>query len=66
METEEELEKLLSAGSEMGDSDVERLIVQRELARKARDWEKADKIRSKLSDLVHIQDTPGGTLWRRI
>ncbi len=63
---DEEVEKLLSIGGEMSDSDVEKLIVQRELARKACDWEKADKLRSKLSEFVRIQDTPDGTLWRRL
>ncbi len=61
-----EVEKLLSMGSEMSDLDVEKLIIQRELARKAHNWEKADKIRTKLGEFVHIQDTPGGTLWRRL
>ena len=63
--SDEEVEKLLSIGSEMSDSDVEKLIIQRELARKACDWEKADKIRSKLSEFARIQDAPDKTLWRR-
>ncbi len=63
--SDEEVEKLLSIGSKMGDSDVEKLIIQRELARKACDWEKADEIRSKLSEFARIQDAPDKTLWRR-
>jgi cysteinyl-tRNA synthetase len=64
--SDEEVEKVLSMSSEMSDSDVEKLIMQRELARRTKEWEKADKIRSKLSEFVRIQDTPDGTLWRRL
>jgi len=63
---DEELEKLLSMGSEMSDSDIERLVARRSFSRKAGDWENADKIRSKLSEFVRIQDTPDGILWKRI
>ena len=53
------------------DSDVkakiENLIIQRDEARLARDWSKADTIRDELNALgVEIQDTSGGTTWNVI
>ena len=48
------------------DSDfIEKLIQQRTDARLAKDFNKADKIRNKLSDMgVEIEDTSDGTIWR--
>lgn len=40
---------------------VQKLIEEREKARKAKDWEKADKLREKLQSLgITIEDTPQG------
>ena len=64
--SDEEVKKLLSVGAELGNSDVEKLLVQRQLERKAGNWDKADKIRDSLSKFVRIQDTPDGVLWKRI
>ncbi len=51
-----------------GDIDVERvnaLIVERNDARQAKDWRRADEIRDELTAMgVHIQDGPNGTEWR--
>ena len=51
-----------------GDIDVERvnaLIVERNTARQAKDWQRADEIRDELIAIgVHIQDGPNGTEWR--
>ena len=57
------------AGGALGDmsgDDIEALIAQRNEARAARDFQKADSIRDQLADAgVIIEDGPGGTTWRR-
>lgn len=63
---EEKVEKLLAIGEKLDDTQIEELIVQRELARENGDWEKADKIRAGLSEFLRMQDTPHGTLWKRL
>ena len=46
---------------------IRSLVAEREAARKDRDYEKADTIRQRLSDMgVAVEDTPGGTEWRKI
>jgi cysteinyl-tRNA synthetase len=46
-------------------AEVERAIVERADARKARDFARADAIRQRLADIgVEIMDTPQGTTWR--
>ncbi|MBN1103219.1 MAG: cysteine--tRNA ligase [Deltaproteobacteria bacterium] len=48
------------------DEAVEEMIQRRQEARKARDWEKADRIREQLRGMgVEIIDTPEGALWKR-
>ena len=50
--------------SEIDVSEVERLIVQRDDAKKAKDWAVADEIRNRLTDMgVEIKDTREGTKW---
>jgi len=45
---------------------IEQLIEQRKAARKAKDFSEADRIRKDLEDKgVLLEDTAGGTLWRR-
>jgi len=45
--------------------DVEELIREREEARKAKNWERADKIREELRTMgVTLEDTPEGVRWR--
>jgi cysteinyl-tRNA synthetase len=45
--------------------EIQRLIEQRNLARKQQDWGKADAIRKELSEMgVFLEDTPQGTIWR--
>jgi len=45
--------------------EAEELIRKREEARKARDWETADKIRERLKAMgVIVEDTPQGVKWR--
>lgn len=44
---------------------AEELIRKREEARRAKDWEKADKIREQLRNMgIIIEDTPQGVKWR--
>jgi cysteinyl-tRNA synthetase len=44
---------------------IESRIAERDDARKARNWEKADRIRDQLQyEGIVIEDTPGGTLWK--
>tara|TARA_B100000029_G_scaffold371365_1_gene365290 strand:+ start:2120 stop:3568 length:1449 start_codon:yes stop_codon:yes gene_type:complete len=57
--------------SESIDSDLEtkiqHLILERDKARKAKNWAESDLIREKLKLMgIEIQDTPDGTKWRRI
>jgi cysteinyl-tRNA synthetase len=45
---------------------IEQLIEQRKAARKAKDFAEADRIRKDLEEKgVLLEDTAGGTLWRR-
>ena len=47
--------------------DLSKLIKERELARKERDFEKADKIREKFREMgIQLIDTPNGTRWKWI
>jgi cysteinyl-tRNA synthetase len=54
------------ADGDMSGDDIEALIAQRNEARAAKDFQKADAIRDQLADAgVIIEDGPGGTTWRR-
>ena len=44
---------------------IQKLIIERELARKNKDFAQADLIRVKLSSLnVELEDTPDGATWK--
>jgi cysteinyl-tRNA synthetase len=44
---------------------IDSMVKERFEARKAKDWNKADEIRKKLSDMdVLIEDRPDGTIWK--
>ena len=44
---------------------VKKLIIERELARKNKDFAQADLIRDKLASLnVDLEDTPDGATWK--
>ena len=46
---------------------IEKLLKDRELARKERNFSKADQIRSELKEMnIEIEDTPKGSIWRKI
>jgi cysteinyl-tRNA synthetase len=48
------------------EADVEALIAEREAARSARDWGRADTLRVRLAELgIVLEDTPAGPRWKR-
>ncbi|WP_455380120.1 cysteine--tRNA ligase, partial [Acidihalobacter prosperus] len=50
----------------LSDEVVNGLIEEREFARKARDFNRADQIRDELmAEGIFLEDSPNGTLWRR-
>ncbi len=54
------------AAGGLADDEIEALLVQRQEARKARDFAAADAIRDRLQDQgIVIEDTPRGPRWRR-
>ena len=49
------------------DTAAQELVDQRDAARRARDYATADRIRDELTGLgVELEDTPAGTIWRRV
>lgn len=52
---------------EVLDKDIEDLIEERQAARKARDFAKADEIRSRLLEMgIELKDTREGVKWKRV
>ncbi|MBD3304574.1 cysteine--tRNA ligase [Candidatus Woesearchaeota archaeon] len=46
--------------------DIQKLVDEREAARKAKDFKKADEIRDKLKEMgIVLEDTPQGVRWKR-
>ncbi|MBF0121021.1 MAG: cysteine--tRNA ligase [Desulfobacterales bacterium] len=44
---------------------IDKLVSERNLARKSKDWKKADEIRKKLSDMnIVLEDRSNGTIWK--
>jgi cysteinyl-tRNA synthetase len=44
---------------------ISKMVEERDAARKARNWKKADEIRNQLSDMdVILEDRPEGTVWK--
>jgi cysteinyl-tRNA synthetase len=55
-----------AGGSEISDQEVERLIEERNAAKKARDFARSDAIRKQLADAgIVVEDTKDGTRWKR-
>jgi cysteinyl-tRNA synthetase len=49
------------------DSEIEKLIEERQQARKEKNWKRADEIRDNLKEMgIELQDTPQGVKWRKI
>ena len=45
---------------------IERMIQEREIARKNKDFRKADELREKLKEMrIFLDDTSGGTIWKK-
>jgi len=56
----------LAASAQSTDSaEIEKLIEERNSARKSKDWAKADALRQRLKDMgIVLEDSPKGTTWR--
>jgi cysteinyl-tRNA synthetase len=51
---------------ELDQAAVDKLVADREAARAARDWSRADALRAELTELgVQVTDTPDGPVWSR-
>ena len=60
------LVSLQSGEEELLDSDIEALINERQEARKAKNFARADEIRNMLSDKgIILEDTREGVKWKR-
>ena len=58
---------ILEKKEEVLDSDIEKLIAERQAARKAKDFAKADAIRAQLLDMgIELLDTREGVKWKRV
>jgi cysteinyl-tRNA synthetase len=58
---------LVSTQSGEVDSQVSDLIKERESARKNKDWKEADRIRDELLQKgIQLEDSAGGTIWKKI
>lgn len=55
-----------AAGTQISDEEVNRLIEERNAAKKARDFARSDAIRKQLADAgIVVEDTKEGTRWKR-
>lgn len=53
-------------GKQDDTSEIETLIIEREEARKTKNWARADEIRKTLTEMgIVLEDASGGTTWRR-
>jgi len=58
---------LLYKKEESLDSEIEKLIEERQKARKEKNWALADKIRDDLKQQgIILEDTPEGVKWKRV
>jgi cysteinyl-tRNA synthetase len=66
LETSNSVLGVLDLEPEKPDDHIQDLVDQREQARKAKDWDNADRIRDELKRLgVEVIDTKDGPVWRR-
>ena len=55
-----------TGGTEQADPAVDALVREREAARRRRDYDRADAIRTELTKRgIELRDTPNGTVWKR-
>jgi cysteinyl-tRNA synthetase len=58
---------LYNQGKNILDSQIEKLIEERQLARKTKDFKKADSIRDQLKEMgIILEDTSAGVKWKKI
>ena len=58
---------IVTKGEATLEEEVEKLIEQRQQARKEKNWKLADEIRDKLKDMgIELQDTPNGVKWKKL
>jgi cysteinyl-tRNA synthetase len=58
-------EKLSKRPLEIDEEEINQLIEERTLARKEKNWKRADEIRTYLDSLgIILEDTPRGTIWK--
>ena len=58
----------INESSDSADSQaIEQLVLNRDAARKNKDFDQADQIRNTLLDMgIEIDDAPSGTIWRKV
>lgn len=58
---------LTSGAGDDDSAEIEALIKERNEARKAKDWARADAARDKLKEMhIELEDGPQGTTWHRV
>lgn len=63
----EQIKRSGIGGTGLDEKDIQELITQRNAARKAKDFKRADEIRNTLlSKGIQLKDTPEGTFWEKI
>ncbi|MFA7096420.1 MAG: cysteine--tRNA ligase [Gammaproteobacteria bacterium] len=63
---DEYLKQAAGAAAGLSTEEIDRLIAERLAARKQKNWAEADRIRGYLKEHgIVLEDTPGGTTWRR-
>ena len=65
---EQDPNTFLTSGANNDDNaEIEALVKERNDARKAKDWARADAARDKLKAMhIELEDTPQGTVWHRV
>jgi cysteinyl-tRNA synthetase len=57
---------LAAAGEQVSDTEIERLVAERQEARRHRDFQRADEIRARLAERgIILEDTKDGVRWKR-
>ena len=58
---------ILEKKEEVLEADIEKMIEERQAARKAKDFARADEIRARLLDMgIELLDTREGVKWKRV